>query len=277
MKGYVYKFTSPSGKSYIGITNNLRRRIAEHKRLSKTLKKAFYNAINKYGFDNFTFEILEEYNIKDKDKLLSKLNEMEMYYIDKYDTFKNGYNSTLGGDGTKGMSGELNPFYNKKHTEEAKKKMSEKHKGKVLSNEHKNKIAKSTKEALSNLPLDKKMKMMPVPKNKKKVICLETQVIYNSTCECSDMLNISRSDIRKVCNGERIKAKNLTFRFIENGEIKEVNPTNKAKKRILCINTNKEYESITEASKELNVKHQHISAILNGRQKTTKGYSFKYI
>ena len=277
MKGYVYKFTSPSGKSYIGITNNLRRRIAEHKRLSKTLKKAFYNAINKYGFDNFTFEILEEYNIKDKDKLLSKLNEMEMYYIDKYDTCKNGYNSTVGGDGTKWMSGELNPFYNKKHTEEAKKKMSEKHKGKVLSNEHKNKIAKSTKEALSNLPLDKKMKMIPVPKNKKKVICLETQVIYNSICECSDMLNISRSDIRKVCNGERIKAKNLTFRFIENGEIKEVNPTNKAKKRILCINTNKEYESITEASKDLNVKHQHISAILNGRQKTTKGYSFKYI
>ena len=81
----------------------------------------------------------------------------------------------------------------------------------------------------------------------------------------------------KLFAGERIKAKNLTFRFIENGEIKEVNPTNKAKKRILCINTNKEYESITEASKDLNVKHQHISAILNGRQKTTKGYSFKYI
>ena len=119
--------------------------------------------------------------------------------------------------------------------------------------------------------------MIPKPKNKKQVICLETQIIYNSICECSDKLNISRSDIRKVCNGERIKAKGLTFRFIEGREIKEVEVFNKAKKRILCININKEYESITEASKDLNVKHQHISAILNGRQKTTKGYYFKYI
>lgn len=276
MKGYVYKFTSPSGKSYIGITNNLRRRIAEHKRLSKTLNKAFYNAINKYGFDNFTFEILEEYNIKERNKLLDKLNEMEMYYISKFDTFKNGYNSTLGGDGTKGMCGELNPFYNKKHTQESKNKMSEKHKGKVLTDEHKKKISESTKEALKNLPTEKKNKMRGIPKTQKKVICLETQIIYNSICECSKILNIQRSDIRKVCNGERIKAKGLTFRFVENGNIINVEIENKAKKKIICINTNKEYESITEASNDLNVKHQHISAILNGRQKTTKGYSFKY-
>ena len=277
MKGYVYKFTSPSGKSYIGITNNLRRRIAEHKRLSKTLNKAFYNAINKYGFDNFKFEILEEYNVNDRDKLHAILNEREMYYIDKFDTFKSGYNSTLGGDGTKGMAGELNPFYNKKHTKEAKIKMSEKHKGKKLTKEHKLKISESTKKALGNLSEEKKRRMSNESPNRKKVICLETQIIYNSICECSDLLQIQRSDIRKVCNGKRIKAKGLTFRFIENEIVKDVEVENKAKRKIICTNTNKVYESITEASKDLNVKHQHISAILNGRQKTTKGYSFKYI
>ena len=277
LKGYVYKFTSPSGKSYIGITNNVKKRKAEHRRLSKTVDRAFYRAIRKYGFDNFIFEILEEYDKADKIELLNKLNEMEMFYINKFNTFKNGYNSTLGGDGTKGMSGELNPFYHHTHTLESKKKMREAHTGKVLSEEHKHKIAMSTKIALSKLSADKRARMLNVPKTKKEIICLETQIIYNSICECSDRLNIQRSDIREVCNGERIKAKGLTFRFIENGKIKEVKPINKAKKKIICINTNKQYESITEASKDLNVRHQHISAILNGRQKTTKGYSFKYI
>ena len=52
-----------------------------------------YSAIRKYGRDKFFVETLEE-NIP-----ISSLNEREIEYIAKYDSFKNGYNSSPGGDG----------------------------------------------------------------------------------------------------------------------------------------------------------------------------------
>lgn len=56
-------------------------------------KYKIYNAMNKYGKENFTCEILED-NV-----LIDDLNKKEIYYIEKYNSFINGYNSTKGGDG----------------------------------------------------------------------------------------------------------------------------------------------------------------------------------
>lgn len=47
-------------------------------------------AIRKYGKENFLVCIIEEC----PDELL---NEKECYYIEKFDTYYNGYNLTLGG------------------------------------------------------------------------------------------------------------------------------------------------------------------------------------
>lgn len=57
-------------------------------------------ALSKYGIDNFIFEILEECNSKD-------LNKQEIYWISYYDTYKNGYNMTLGGDGNRKIDYDL--------------------------------------------------------------------------------------------------------------------------------------------------------------------------
>lgn len=48
--------------------------------------------MNKYGSENFYCETLEE-NVP-----YEKLDEREVYYIEKFDSFHNGYNSTPGGD-----------------------------------------------------------------------------------------------------------------------------------------------------------------------------------
>ncbi len=53
----VYMHISPNGKSYIGQTCDYQRRCSEHKRPSKSL--AFYNAVKKYGWNNFKHEILK--------------------------------------------------------------------------------------------------------------------------------------------------------------------------------------------------------------------------
>lgn len=99
----VYKATNViNKKSYIGITNNLSRRQDEHLRLATNQKSDyhFHRAIRKYGYENFQWDILSEIDTREK----SGLNEKKM--IKKYDTFKNGYNSTTGGDRAFQMSSE---------------------------------------------------------------------------------------------------------------------------------------------------------------------------
>lgn len=55
-------------------------------------KRPLYNAMNKYGVDKFHISLVEECDIE-------KLNEREQYWINQYNSYKNGYNATLGGDG----------------------------------------------------------------------------------------------------------------------------------------------------------------------------------
>lgn len=48
-------------------------------------------------------------------------------------------------------------------------------------------------------------------------------------------------------------------------------------KQIICIELNKEYPSISQCARELNLSVQCICRILKGKQVTTGGYSFKYV
>jgi len=114
----VYKHTSPSGKSYIGITNNYSMRCNNHRRT--TACPAIAAAIRKYGWDNFTHEILQE------NLTLDEANTMEQQFIKEHNTlYPNGYNLTTGG-----KVGKKFP-----HTEERKRAVSEKLKGRRLSKE----------------------------------------------------------------------------------------------------------------------------------------------
>lgn len=103
MVGTIYKLTSPSGKSYIGQTMD----IGVRRRTFGNIN-AYYsgsrldNAIKKYGPNAFEFTILIQICNESKYELRRQLDELEIYYIEKYDTYKNGYNMTLGGSGSKG-------------------------------------------------------------------------------------------------------------------------------------------------------------------------------
>lgn len=56
-----------------------------------------FKAIEKYGFDAFVIDEIFDVALTEYE-----LNEKEIFYIEKFDSFRNGYNSTLGGDGTSG-------------------------------------------------------------------------------------------------------------------------------------------------------------------------------
>ena len=95
---YIYKITNNiNQKVYIGQTIMApMQRWQKHKSDGKLNKPyPLYNAMKKYGIDNFSFEVLEEVSIEE-------LNEKERYYINLYNSYinfenSNGYNATLGG------------------------------------------------------------------------------------------------------------------------------------------------------------------------------------
>lgn len=123
----IYKsVNTKTGKVYVGFDSKWPNRVKVHKSSSKNQDSKFYRSIRKYGWDNFEWSVL--YQSKDKQHTLK---EMESYFINEYDSFHNGYNSTLGGDGIFGLI----------HTEESKIKISQGNKiSKPQTPEHSKKI-----------------------------------------------------------------------------------------------------------------------------------------
>ena len=91
----IYKITNKiNNKSYIGISTDIENRWKQHKseyNHKREANKLLYKAFNKYGIENFTFEILEECEV-------IELSEKEKYYVNLFDTYNNGYNMTSGGE-----------------------------------------------------------------------------------------------------------------------------------------------------------------------------------
>lgn len=102
-EGYIYIISNIiNNKKYIGQTHTTpsirwsghKNQINNHERTDK-----LHNAMYKYGIENFNYEVLEFLSSKTKRDLISILDEKEIYYIEKFDTYYNGYNATKGGRG----------------------------------------------------------------------------------------------------------------------------------------------------------------------------------
>ena len=97
MKGIIYKITNDiNDKIYIGKTEEkLNERWSKHiydAALTNSKNRPLYNAINKYGIQHFFITEIESCNIEE-------LSEREKYWITYYNSYYNGYNATLGGEG----------------------------------------------------------------------------------------------------------------------------------------------------------------------------------
>lgn len=181
--GYIYKTTNiVNGKIYIGKSKSL----VEESQLYLGSGTLINYAIKKYGITNFTKEIVE-----DKIETIDKLNERETYWIITLNsTNRNvGYNVTLGGDGgdtisknpnrkeickniqksnkktwsslemrkirSESLKGNHNPFFRKKHSEETKRKISEKRKGQIVNEDVKTRISNTLKKMYDSGKLTK--------------------------------------------------------------------------------------------------------------------------
>jgi len=171
----IYKVTNNiNEKSYIGFTSKkLNKRKFQHKQyaLQRNSPFAFHQAIRKYGWENFKWDVI--YESWDDPHCL---NTMEPYFIEEYNTFgKNGYNMDRGGRNgmlgikrkptseetkqkikntlkAKGIKGENHPMWGKRHTPETIERFKFKKTmlGKHHSEETKKKMSESTKEFAKN-------------------------------------------------------------------------------------------------------------------------------
>lgn len=94
---YIYQITNDiNQKIYIGKTEcSIEKRFKEHcwdVFRERNEKRPLYNAMRKYGIEHFHIELIEETDSPE---------EREIYWIEEKQSFKNGYNATVGGDGRK--------------------------------------------------------------------------------------------------------------------------------------------------------------------------------
>ena len=95
--GFIYTITNKlNGKQYVGKTNlpdpqgRWKEHLKDYKR-KKMEHRPLYSAMNKYGVENFVFEVIEE---------CDNTEEREKFWIKELNTYgSTGYNATLGGDG----------------------------------------------------------------------------------------------------------------------------------------------------------------------------------
>lgn len=208
----VYKLTNTvTNKIYVGKTKqSLEKRINGHLRYSKEGKPTkLTNSINKYGWDKFKAEILEE--VTD-----GSINEREQYWIKTLNTLKEGLNSTEGGDG--GDNSRFIDYTKRKYSytpelrekrrqqlinnnpnnlKGVREKISLAKKGKKQSEEHKKKIQKSRMQNGFSFKGKNNPKYVEVSEVNKKII-MENYKTVKTKSKLIELTGLSYFMINKV-------------------------------------------------------------------------------
>lgn len=261
-----------NGKVYIGQSQSVKRRVLNHKNyLAQGIHRNIHlqRAYDKYGVENFKYSVVEYCDI-------SMLNEREIFWIEHYNSFHNGYNLTLGGSGSRGytvsdktkakmaasrrdFSGELNPMYGKSWKDYTDEEMIKKH-------------SENISRALLQLP-------------REHVFCLNTGIEYTSVRDAAQKTGLTVGAIgnscRKgaSCNPVPPSTERLNFAYHRNyvlmsdTEIRQrisdsqhylQNKNNPKAKKVVNLNTGEVFLSLLSGAEKYHIESSSISSCLAG-------------
>lgn len=295
-----------NGKRYIGQSKDVFRRISHHKNLLKKHKhhnNYLQHAWDKYGDNYFNFYLLESCDELEIDRL-------EKYYISLYDTTNEskGYNLESGGNIGKHHSqrtidklltihsSEKVPVYcielDKTYDGliDVEKEFNVNYasirrccveKRGTCCGYHWLYLSDKTQENIENVLNDKNL-------CKREVYCFELDQKFESeieaeiktgakhiSCCCKNLYGRNSSGKHPITN------KPLHWCYADEIDTYEIrtkiryNTKPKNNKSVICLETQKTYESINEAERSLNI--HHIGDVCNGKRKSAGGFTFKYV
>lgn len=298
--GIIYRYYLINEKgneiSYIGQTCSEKKRRADFLKLNIPYGgKRIENARKKYGPNSFKYEILENVNAKTIEERSKLLNNLEIFYIDFYNSYRNGYNNTIGGGGAKGYQ----------HSDEYKKWQSEKSKELAKNPVYIKRISDGIKSYYENNPdarlgkSEEVKKRYENPKEREKTgIAHKKSYAENperakkqakklsETCSTPEgkkrmsetIKNAWKTDSYRKKYSESKKKLWATTEYREKMKIayKGMNG-----KRVLQSNIDniplKEYESATEAARQLGFCFGGITRVCRGERAQYKGFRWKFI
>lgn len=245
---YVYLITNlVNGKKYIGKRSTMKE-IGKDYYMGSGV--ALLRALKKYGRHNFKKEIIE---ICDSEE---EVLEKEIYYIELYNACEDGnfYNLSKGGDGALGYT----------PSKEQREATSRRNKGRIV-----------PKEEIEKARITKSKRIYE--KFGKKIICTTTGKVYMSIKKASDDMGISSTCICEVLKRktQATYSKKLGFYvqfsyMEEDGSFEIPKEIKTSGKKVICLNTGIEYNSLAEAQRETGVDINQLSYCCRNKG---KGYS----
>lgn len=122
-------------------------------------------------------------------------------------------------------------------------------------------------------------------KNRHKVVCLETTKIYNSIRDVCKEKNMCEQSLIKACQNKIHVLYGCHWRYLEDyekmskEEIQNVlnDFTNKCCNKVICVETNEKFDSITKASEKYSVHASSIGECCRNEKRKCKGYHWRYL
>ena len=295
---YRYYLINEKGKemSYIGQTCSVKQRQSDFLNLNTQYGgKRIENARRKYGPHTFNYEILEIVSYETVEERSFALNKLEIFYIDLYDSYTKGYNNTIGGGGANGY----------KHTDEYKKWQSEKSKELAKNPEYRNRISQGIKSFYKNNPDARLGKSNEVkkryenPKEREKTSTAH-KLSYAKNPERAKKQAKKLSATCSTPEGKKRMRETITnawktveYREKYSARKKALWATEEYRNRMAIaykgMNGKKvlqstlenipisEFESATEAARQLGYSFGGISRVCRGERTHYKGYKWNYI
>lgn len=286
---YIYKATNKiNGKIYIGKTSNFKVRKWQHERCYEKEDCVFHRAIQKYGKENFEWEIIDEA------LGLENVYGLEKKYIKKYNSHikENGYNMTKGGAAPNvkpivclTLSGKFVKRY--ESAAEAERKDGFCNSDVLLCCKEKISQCKKHMFMFEDDYLEQGAKAYKKPESsraRKVIQCdMNGNFIneYKSIQEAASKTEANRTTISGVLSGTYKSANGFIFVYKEDFPIKDISKYRKCKKgrKIAQVDINsgkiiKIFDRISDAGKELGVSYKPIHKVIDMPDRTAYGYKW---